>query len=224
MQKHGRRTRKKVWGIDARAQEQEDSVEYLTPNSLILGRTSLGGDTSGLDLEIHPWRRLRAIQIGVDRFWAKWRELAGPNLFIRHKWHRTERNVKVGDLVWIADPNALRGQFRLGRILTVYPDSKGIVRDADIVNMCWPSCFPCGWPEEEFFPAQNNRQKRCEKIGGPSPGGGKKSSTPATLTPIPLAQTPFHSLPDPCYHQYPCWLVGASLALPPCQTNCTYMK
>lgn len=120
--------------IDARAQEQEDSVEYLTPNSLILGRTSLGGDTSGLDLEIHPWRRLRAIQIGVDRFWAKWRELAGPNLFIRHKWHRTERNVKVGDLVWIADPNALRGQFRLGRILTVYPDSKGIVRDADIVT------------------------------------------------------------------------------------------
>ena len=120
--------------IDARAQEQEDSVEYLTPNSLILGRASLGGDTSGLDLEIHPWRRLRAIQIGVDRFWAKWRELAGPNLFVRHKWHRTERNVKVGDLVWIADPNALRGQFRLGRILTVYPDCKGIVRDADIAT------------------------------------------------------------------------------------------
>ncbi|XP_062390786.1 uncharacterized protein LOC134078694 [Sardina pilchardus] len=120
--------------IDARAQEQEDSVGYLTPNSLILGRASLGGDTSGLDLETHSWRRLRAIQIGVDQFWAKWRELAGPNLFIRHKWHRTERNVKAGDLVWIADPNALRGQFRLGRILTVYPDSKGIVRDADIAT------------------------------------------------------------------------------------------
>ena len=49
--------------IDARAQEQEDSVEYLTPNSLILGRASLGGDTSRLDLETHPWRRLRAIQM-----------------------------------------------------------------------------------------------------------------------------------------------------------------
>lgn len=120
--------------IDARAQEQEDSVEYLTPNSLILGRASLEGDTSGLDLETHSWRRLRAIQIGVDRFWAKWRELAGPNLFVRHKWHRAQRNIKVGDLVWIADPNALRGQFKLGRIVTVYPDSKGIVRDADIAT------------------------------------------------------------------------------------------
>lgn len=120
--------------IDARAQEQEDSIEYLTPNSLILGRASLGGDTTGLDLETHSWRRLRAIQIGVDRFWAKWRELAGPNLFVRQKWHRSERNIRVGDLVWVADPNALRGQFRLGRILSVYPDNKGIVRDADITT------------------------------------------------------------------------------------------
>ena len=94
----------------------------------------MGGDISGLDLETHSWRRLRAIQIGVDRFWAKWRELAGPNLFIRQKWHRSERNVRVGDLVWVADSNALRSQFRLGRILSVYPDNKGIVRDADIAT------------------------------------------------------------------------------------------
>lgn len=40
--------------IDARAQVQEDSVEYLTPNSLILGRASLEGDTSGLDFKTHP--------------------------------------------------------------------------------------------------------------------------------------------------------------------------
>lgn len=70
----------------------------------------------------------------MDRFWEKWRELAGPNLFIRPKWHRTERNVKVGDLVWIADTNALGGQFPLGCIVTVYPDIKGIVRDADIAT------------------------------------------------------------------------------------------
>lgn len=73
--------------IDARAQEQENTIEYLTPNSLILGRASPGGDTCGLDLDTHFWRQLRAIQSGVDRFWAKWRELAGPNLFIRQKWH-----------------------------------------------------------------------------------------------------------------------------------------
>nr|XP_046228584.1 uncharacterized protein LOC124050275 [Scatophagus argus]XP_046241340.1 uncharacterized protein LOC124057310 [Scatophagus argus] len=118
--------------IDARAQEQEDSIEYLTPNTLLLGRTSQGGDTGGIDLCTHPWRRLRAIQIGVDMFWKKWSELAGPNLFVRPKWHQSQRNVAIGDIVWIADQNALRGQFRLGRILAVYPDKKGLVRDADV--------------------------------------------------------------------------------------------
>lgn len=68
--------------IDARAQEQEDSVEYLTANTLLLGRTGLGGDTGEIDFCAHPWRRFRAIQIGVDMFWRKWSELAGPNLFI----------------------------------------------------------------------------------------------------------------------------------------------
>ncbi|XP_062390564.1 uncharacterized protein LOC134078562 [Sardina pilchardus] len=121
--------------IDARAQEQEDSVEYLTPNSLLLGRTRQGGDTGGIDLCTHPWRRLRAIQIGVDMFWKKWSELAGPNLFIRPKWHKTQRNVAVGDVVWVADQNALRGQFRLGWIQAVHPDKIGLVRDAD-VKLC----------------------------------------------------------------------------------------
>lgn len=37
-----------------------------------------------------------------------------------------------GDLVWIADQNALRGQFRLGRIVVTYPDKTEIVRDADV--------------------------------------------------------------------------------------------
>lgn len=118
--------------IDARAQEQEDSVEYLTPNSLILGRSGQGGDMHGIDIDTCSWRRLGAVQAGVDRFWKKWSELAGPNLFIRHKWHRTERSVKVGDVVWIAEQNALRGQFRLGRVTTTYPDKKGVVRDVDI--------------------------------------------------------------------------------------------
>lgn len=48
--------------IDARAQEQEDSVEYLTPNSLILGCTGQGGDIHGIDMETRSWHRLRAVQ------------------------------------------------------------------------------------------------------------------------------------------------------------------
>lgn len=64
--------------------------------------------------------------------WRSWIQLAGPNLFIRSKWHTAERNVAVGDVVWLCDQNAKRGQVRLGRVVSTNPDSKGIMRDVNV--------------------------------------------------------------------------------------------
>ncbi len=72
------------------------------------------------------------MQAVEDEFWRCWSQLAGPNLFLRSKWHTTHRNVATGDIVWIADQNALRGQFKLGRVISVNPDSKGVVRDVNV--------------------------------------------------------------------------------------------
>lgn len=58
--------------------------------------------------------------------------MAGPNLFVRSKWHTKQRNVAVGDVVWLADQNALRSQYKLGRVVNVNADKEGIVRDANI--------------------------------------------------------------------------------------------
>ncbi len=35
----------------------------------------------------------------------------------------------MGDVVWLADQNALRGQYKLARVISVNADKKGIVRD-----------------------------------------------------------------------------------------------
>ena len=35
-------------------------------------------------------------------------------------------------MVWLADQNTLRGKFRLGQVIAIYPDKKGIVRDVDL--------------------------------------------------------------------------------------------
>lgn len=115
--------------IDARTQSREDCVEYISPNSLLLGRTGPRGDPGTFDFEGYSYKRLRTIQAEVDRFWRKWSQLAGPNLFVRTKWHTAHRNVAIGDVIWLADQNALRGQFRLARVIDVNTDRKGIVRD-----------------------------------------------------------------------------------------------
>lgn len=118
--------------IDARLQSREDRIEYVSPNSLLLGRASQNGDFACFSFARYPYRRLQEIQVQVDGFWKAWSQLAGPNLFIRSKWHTAERNVSVGDIVWICDQNALRGQFRLGKVVDVFPDAKGKVRDVNV--------------------------------------------------------------------------------------------
>lgn len=118
--------------IGARTQVQEETVEVVTPNSLLLGRAGPRGDTQGFEFPAYPFSHLRAVQVEVDKFWRRWCQLAGPHLFVRQKWHAPARNVSVGDLVWVVDQNALRGRFRLGRVEEVQPDDKGVVRDVKV--------------------------------------------------------------------------------------------
>lgn len=120
--------------IGARAQVQDETMEVITPNSLLLGRAGPNGDSRGFEYPIYPVVRLRSIQIEVNKFWKRWSQLAGTNLYIRQKWHALARNVAVGDLVWLVDQNAVRGQFRLGRVVEVCPDAKGVVRDVRVTT------------------------------------------------------------------------------------------
>ena len=130
--------------IGARTQVQEETVDIITPNSLLLGRAGPKGDAQGFDFPAYPFSRLRAVQVEVDKFWRRWSQLAGPHLFVRQKWHVPARNVAVGDLVWVADQNALRGRFQLGRVVEVFPDGQGVVRDVR-VRTC--PTLPISWSE-----------------------------------------------------------------------------
>ncbi|KAJ8278530.1 hypothetical protein GJAV_G00088610 [Gymnothorax javanicus] len=127
--------------IDARVQSHEDTVQYITPNALLLGRASSSGDWKTFDFTSYPYKRLQEMQHQVNKFWRSWSQLAGPNLFVRSKWHTTQRNVSVGDIVWLCDQNALRGHFKLGRVINVNPDSKSIARDVN-VRVVASSCIP----------------------------------------------------------------------------------
>lgn len=118
--------------IDARVQSREERIQYITPNNLLLGRATQSGDFKTVDYTTYPFKRLKEVQTIVNNFWKSWSQLAGPNLFIRSKWHTAERNVTIGDIVWLCDQNALRGQFRLARVIGANPDFRGVVRDVHV--------------------------------------------------------------------------------------------
>jgi hypothetical protein len=103
-------------------------ISVLTPNHLLLlrpGETMPCGSFSKDDN--YPRRRWRQIQYLADQFWSRWVKDYLPELQVRQRWIRPQRNVAVGDIVLIADSSP-RNSWTLGRVLEVYPDKKGAVR------------------------------------------------------------------------------------------------
>ena len=113
--------------------------EYLSPNSLFLGRCSDRINSGpfiedGVHLEDVKQLKTRflLVQSITNNFWKTWMRLFFPSLIIRQKWHHTRRNLKVNDVCLLKDSNAVRGDWRLARVSEVYPDNKGIVRNVEV--------------------------------------------------------------------------------------------
>ena len=78
--------------------------EPLTPNHLLLLRP-VGSLPLGIfeKSDVYGVRRWRQVQYLANLFWKRWLRQYLPLLQIRQKWCVPERNLKVGDLVLVAD-------------------------------------------------------------------------------------------------------------------------
>jgi Family of unknown function (DUF5641) len=110
-------------------------LEPLTPNHLLLlqsGAAPLMSEPVRSDL--YSRRRWRQVQYLADIFWKRWTKEYVPSLQLRQKWTRTERNVKVGDVVIVIDENAPRNTWLLGRVVETFTGSDGLVRSAKVAT------------------------------------------------------------------------------------------
>ena len=109
----------------------DNDINILTPNSLLLGRSSSinpGGYHSPTSL----LSRVTVVRELVDAFWSAWTELYAPTLMKQSKWNNQERFLRVGDIVLVADSNTVRGEYRLARVSSVHPSVDGIVRKVSV--------------------------------------------------------------------------------------------
>jgi hypothetical protein len=105
---------------------------YLCPNDLLLGRCTSRVPSGPFRETANPRLRFEFVQRVINAFWKHWTRDYFPNLLIRQKWHTSQRNVEVGDVVLIQDANQVRGKWKMGRISRVYPDNQGKVRKAEV--------------------------------------------------------------------------------------------
>ena len=114
--------------------------EYLSPNSLLLGRCSArisqGPFLKKIIYDHSPESdktRFLLIQKITNQFWKNWTNLYFPTLLRRQKWHYKERNLKCGDICVMKDSNAVRGEWKLCKVAETYPDENNVVRNVKVL-------------------------------------------------------------------------------------------
>ena len=105
---------------------------YLSPNDLLLGRTSN-------DVPVEIWNecasstsRLQFLNRVTNNFWKRWLRDYWPTLIVQQKWHTSRRNIRKGDLVLIQDHNIMKGVWKRGIVTEATPGSDGRVRDVTV--------------------------------------------------------------------------------------------
>ena len=75
------------------------------------------------------WKQDQAV---AEHWWERWTKEYLPLLVQRSKWRQDQRNLQVGDLVLMADPNLSRGSWPLTRINRVFPAEDGRILSAEL--------------------------------------------------------------------------------------------
>ena len=109
-----------------------DDGTYICPNDMLLGRTTSQVPQGPFKETRNPRHRVEFVQRIVDSFWKRWNRGVFPTLVPRRKWRVERRNVRIGDVVTVADENAVRGSWAMGRITDVFPGADGKVRNVKV--------------------------------------------------------------------------------------------
>ena len=115
-----------------RVPNDPDDGGYLCPNDLLLGRATSEVPQGPFQEARKPSERVKFVQQIVNSFWKRWIRDVFPSLVPQKKWHMDRRNVQINDIVIVAEHNAIRGKWKMGRIIEVYPGPDGRVRNVKV--------------------------------------------------------------------------------------------
>ena len=101
----------------------------LTPNHLLLLR---GNPCSATTEANHVRRRWQVIQDIANKFFSRFVSEYVPELQLRQKWCNKKDNLRVNDIVLVAEDDAPRGQWPLGLVEAIEVANDGLVRAADV--------------------------------------------------------------------------------------------
>lgn len=104
--------------------------EPLTPNHILTMKSSVIMPPPGefVKEDLYLQKRWKRVQFLSNEFWTRWRKEYLLNLQQRRKWTKDRRNAKVNDIVLLQDENLPRNQWKLAKVVEVFPAADNRVR------------------------------------------------------------------------------------------------
>jgi len=112
--------------------DDPNDLKALTPNHLLLLRPGLPCPLAEFTVKDTYRKRWRHVQYIADQFWKRWINEYLPTLQLRRRWLEVRRNVRVGDIVLVAQENTPRKNWPLGRITAIFQGRDGLVSSAEL--------------------------------------------------------------------------------------------
>lgn len=104
--------------------------EPLTPNHILTMKPTIIAPPPGefVREDLYLQKRWKRVQFLANEFWSRWRKEYLLSLQQRCKWNKSRRNAKINDIVLLQDDLAPRNQWKLAKVVEVFPGTDGRVR------------------------------------------------------------------------------------------------
>ena len=112
--------------------EQDDGLMPITPNHLLLARSTSEPTKLEYDVGDRFSRRLAFVQSLQDEWWRRWIAEVLPTLVPCKRWKNAKSNLRIGDIVMVHYSNNITDDYRIAKVSKVFPDKKGLVRTVEI--------------------------------------------------------------------------------------------
>ena len=112
--------------------QQDEDMMPLTPNQLLLGHTTSERPSMEYSEDNRFSARLAYIQSVHAEWWRRWMEDVLPTLIPCRKWKSPTRNMKIGDVAMMVYKGNLVDDYRLVRVVQVFPDERGLIRTVKV--------------------------------------------------------------------------------------------
>ena len=119
-------------GNISQSSHQEDHIRPITPNMMLLSRSSNTSPPLVYSAEDKFCARLAYVAQVEKEWWNLWIRQVLPTLFSYKRWKVKQENVKVGDLVMLSYPGHFKDDYCIAKVTKAEADEDGLVRKVTV--------------------------------------------------------------------------------------------